>query len=102
VISIWFLVLLLLWPQKSFCQLNAKVDSVNLIINEFMCENKVPGFAVSIIKDSAIAWSNAFGLADINSSRPMSIDAIINIASISKTITAAAKRRNSISGFMLV
>jgi CubicO group peptidase (beta-lactamase class C family) len=55
-----------------------------------MAEKKVPGFAVCLVKDSTMIWSKSYGLADIKNNIPLSIDAIMNIGSISKTFTATA------------
>ena len=48
------------------------------------------GFAMALIDDSGMSWSDARGYADIAGQRPMSIDTVQNIASISKTITATS------------
>lgn len=55
-----------------------------------MAENHVPGFACAVINNNGIRWSKSYGLADIENNIPMSINGIMNIASISKTITATA------------
>jgi CubicO group peptidase (beta-lactamase class C family) len=55
-----------------------------------MTENHVPGLACAVIKNNRIYWSKAYGLADVENNIPMSVDGIMNIASISKTITATA------------
>ena len=55
-----------------------------------MTENHVPGLACAVIKNHRIYWSKAYGLADVENNIPMSVDGIMNIASISKTITATA------------
>jgi len=69
-----------------------QIDSISIddLIDKYMAENFVPGFACAIIKNNGISWSKAYGLADVENNIPMSINGIMNIASISKTITATA------------
>jgi CubicO group peptidase (beta-lactamase class C family) len=50
----------------------------------------IPGVAACIIKDGDIAWSHTYGFADIERKVPMSLDALQNIGSISKTFTTTA------------
>jgi len=71
-------------------QAQSKYDSVDNSIRNFMAEKKIPGFVACIVKDNAILWSNSYGQADIENKVPMSLDAIMNIGSISKTFTATA------------
>ena len=71
-------------------QAQSKYDSIDSSIRDFMTEKKIPGFVACIVKGNAIVWSNNYGLADIQSNISMSLDAIMNIGSISKTFTATA------------
>jgi CubicO group peptidase (beta-lactamase class C family) len=71
-------------------QAQLKSDSIDLSIREFMAKEMIPGFAACIVKDSSIIWSGSYGQADIKNNRPMSLDGIMNIGSISKTFTATA------------
>jgi CubicO group peptidase (beta-lactamase class C family) len=71
-------------------QAQLKSDSIDISIREFMSKEKVPGFAACIVKDSSIIWSESYGQADIKNNKPMSLDGIMNIGSISKTFTATA------------
>ena len=45
------------------------------------------GFAMALIDKDGIYWSSAHGHADIDADRPMTTDTVMNIASISKTVT---------------
>jgi CubicO group peptidase (beta-lactamase class C family) len=47
-----------------------------------------PGLAACRIEGSQVVWSAGFGWADIENKIPMTPDVILNIASVSKTITA--------------
>lgn len=64
-------------------------DVEKYIVNQLI-ENKIPGIACCVVKDNRMIWSGAYGWANIEKGIPMSIDGIMNIASISKTFTATA------------
>ncbi len=55
-----------------------------------MEEGPIPGLAVAAVKDGRLNWAKGFGFADLEKRIPMTPETIINIGSISKTITAAA------------
>jgi len=48
------------------------------------------GVSMALIDGSGMTWSEARGYADIAAQVPMSIDTVLNIASISKTVTATS------------
>ncbi len=89
-VNIFILSLFLFSTNKCMSQENQLNNSLNSIISKYMDKNKVAGLSVSVIKNESIFWSNSYGYANIGKSIPMSVDAIMNIASISKTITAMA------------
>jgi CubicO group peptidase (beta-lactamase class C family) len=89
-INYFFIVSAFLLCNYAFSQEHFDHDSAKAIIKNYINEHHIPGFAVGIIKNDKIIWSDAQGKANIEKDIPMSIDAIMNIASISKTITATA------------
>jgi CubicO group peptidase (beta-lactamase class C family) len=48
------------------------------------------GFSMALIDENGINWSESRGYADLARQRPMSIDTLMNIASISKTVTGTS------------
>jgi CubicO group peptidase (beta-lactamase class C family) len=50
----------------------------------------VPGSVISYIDDGAVAWTRAFGLADVSTGTPMSPDMVFEFGSCGKVITAWA------------
>jgi len=48
----------------------------------------VPGFAVAVIKDGEVIWSDGYGVADVEAGTPVTADTIFPAASISKVVTA--------------
>lgn len=63
---------------------------VEKYIVKHLIENKIPGFAGCVVKENRMIWSGAYGWSNIENGVCMSIDGIMNIASISKTFTATA------------
>ncbi len=59
-------------------------------LNQLMAEQGVPGVALAIVHDQAVAFMGGFGYADIVAERAMTADTICAVASISKTFTASA------------
>jgi CubicO group peptidase (beta-lactamase class C family) len=55
--------------------------------------NQVPGAVVSYIKNGEVAWTKAFGLADLRTSAPMRPDMVFNHGSDGKVMTAWAMMR---------
>ena len=49
-----------------------------------------PGFAAGLIRDRKLSWTWGYGFADVESSTPMTADTLLNVASVSKTVTATA------------
>src|SRR5579862_9747383 len=48
------------------------------------------GMACAIVGPGQVRWSGGFGLANIERRQPMLADTFINVASVSKTVTATA------------
>ena len=65
-------------------------DAISRFAADYMEEKKIPGMAAAIVADGAVVWAAGWGWSDIAAGRPMTADTIINIASITKTVTNAA------------
>ncbi len=85
VLSIIFLIC-----NTSYSQIQTGYDSIDVFIKKRMEQYHIPGIAACVVKGGKIEWSNAYGLANIANKIPFTTDAIMNVASISKTITATA------------
>ncbi|WP_282044521.1 serine hydrolase domain-containing protein [Winogradskyella flava] len=68
----------------------SKVDSLDQFIMNQAKKFHIPGIAACVIKNDKIIWSNSYGYRDIENEKKMATTSIMNIASISKTITATA------------
>ncbi|MXX77743.1 MAG: beta-lactamase family protein [Gemmatimonadales bacterium] len=63
-----------------------------------MAELAVPGVSVAVMIDGEIAWARGYGLADIESGRPVTPNTLFQAASISKPVAALAALRLVESG----
>jgi CubicO group peptidase (beta-lactamase class C family) len=59
-------------------------------VSEILGAGYRPGLAACRVEGKRVAWSAGFGLADLENKVAMTPDSILNIASVSKTITATA------------
>jgi CubicO group peptidase (beta-lactamase class C family) len=58
-----------------------------------LLSNKVPGAVVSCIQNGGVAWTKAFGVADLKTRSPMRPDMVFNHGSDGKVLTAWAMMR---------
>lgn len=59
-------------------------------VTELMADAGVPGVSVAAVDKGRILGGWGFGLADLAARRPMTADTVINIASVTKTMTCVA------------
>lgn len=48
----------------------------------------IPGCNIALVKDGEIAWTDAYGYADVASGRAMTVDTPMSVQSITKSVTA--------------
>jgi CubicO group peptidase (beta-lactamase class C family) len=60
---------------------------------ELMQRFHVPGVSVAVILDFKIHWVKAYGIADVESGRPVETNTLFQAASISKPVAAMAAMR---------
>ena len=60
---------------------------------ELMVRLHVPGLSIAVIRDFKIHWVKAYGIADVESHRPVETNTLFQAASISKPLTAMAAMR---------
>ena len=60
---------------------------------ELLASNRVPGAVVSYIKNGEVAWTKAFGVANLQTGTPMQPDMVFNHGSNGKVMTAWALMR---------
>lgn len=69
---------------------NAVVARADQIVGDILARQPVPGLGVGIVHSGELVWGRGFGMADIESKRPVDIDTVFRIGSISKTMVAMA------------
>ncbi len=65
-------------------------DSLTTALTSVFEQSGVPGCAVVIVNRNGIIYQNSFGYADVTYKKPFTSETRINIASVSKTVVAAA------------
>jgi serine beta-lactamase-like protein LACTB len=68
----------------------AAADAVDAMIGAQMAQLSIPGLSVAIASDAGLMWSAGYGTADLENDVPARAGTVYRLASISKTVTAAA------------
>lgn len=71
----------------------ARLEAIRSLITKEMAEQNIPGLSVAVGVDGEVAWTQGFGLADLENVVPASEETVYRLASISKPITAVAALR---------
>ena len=69
------------------------IASSEALIRTQMTENPVPGFAIAVMVDGEVVWSDGYGYADLEQQVPMTPYSKLRIGSVSKPMAAAAAMR---------
>ena len=72
-------------PQDS---LGSFSDDLDERIPNLMEKYDIPGVSMALIQDGELVWSGAYGYADVEREREMTIEAVCRAESISKPVTA--------------
>ena len=59
-------------------------------LSELMKQYNVPGVSVAVIQDFKIQWAKGYGIADSETTKPVTTDTLFQAASISKPVNAMA------------
>jgi serine beta-lactamase-like protein LACTB len=84
-----FLTTSLGWAQDSSLT-QTQINTVEKAVTAFMTQQRAPSVSVAIVKDGKLAWTGAYGSADLENSVPAKTSTMYRLASISKPITATA------------
>jgi CubicO group peptidase (beta-lactamase class C family) len=57
-------------------------------IPALMKKYAIPGVSMALIQDGELVWSGAYGYADLEQAREMTVDAVCRAESVSKSVTA--------------
>jgi CubicO group peptidase (beta-lactamase class C family) len=69
---------------------NQRLSYIRSVMNRHVAEKQIPGAVCLIARRGKIAYQEAFGLADIEAGKPMQLDTIHRIYSMTKPITSVA------------
>ena len=69
---------------------NDSIDILTDIASKYTAKNNPPGLSVTLIKDGKTFWTFNYGYSNLSNKNPFDNSNIMNIGSISKTITATA------------
>ena len=80
---------------------SSRLAHIRAVMNRHVAENRIPGASGLILRRGKIAYQETFGMADIEAGKPMRMDTIHRIYSMSKPITSVAVIGNALraSGF---
>jgi CubicO group peptidase (beta-lactamase class C family) len=67
-----------------------RLSSIRTAMNKYVAEKRIPGASALIARRGKIAYQEAFGMADVEAGKPMKLDTIHRIYSMSKPITSLA------------
>ena len=65
------------------------LDGFDAEIEQVMTDWSVPGLAIGVVKDSAVVFSQGFGVRDTEAETPVTDETLFAIGSASKAVTAA-------------
>ncbi len=68
----------------------ARATALEARFRELVEEHDIPGCAAALIRDSEPVWTGGFGFADLDARVPMTADTLLNVGSVTKTVTTTA------------
>lgn len=68
----------------------SRLHRLDAVIDESIAQKRLAGGVIYIARDGQIAQLKAYGMQDIEKRKPMPVDAIFRIASMSKAVTSVA------------
>jgi serine beta-lactamase-like protein LACTB len=69
---------------------SATVGQIEQLITAYMSAHRVPGLSIAVVVDGKLAWSNGYGMANLENFVPAKASTAFRSASIGKTMTATA------------
>jgi CubicO group peptidase (beta-lactamase class C family) len=69
---------------------NEKERSIDKFIKSIMDANQIPGLAIAIVEDNQIFTAKAFGVKNLDTKEPITVESVFHMASVSKPFAATA------------
>ena len=79
---------------------DAFVEYLDATAPDLLAEHHVPGMTVALVEGGRVSWTGAYGVQDAGTSEPMRPDVLLQVASVSKSITAYAVMRLAQDGLL--
>jgi len=73
---------------------------LDTMVPQLMDRYAVPGASIAIVEEGEVVWTAAYGLADVEDARPMTVDSVCRAQSISKSLTAWGVMRLAEAGLV--
>lgn len=67
-----------------------RLSRIDAAIEAEVAAGKIPGAVALVVRNGEVAYHRSFGYADIDENRPMQLDSIFRIASMTKAVTSVA------------
>jgi CubicO group peptidase (beta-lactamase class C family) len=67
-----------------------RLQRISTLMNRYVSEHKIAGILATVARRGQTVYLEKFGLADVETARPMQLDTILRIMSMSKPITSVA------------
>lgn len=81
------------WAQAGTAAGNESSTVSQLLLNELIAANGVPGMGAAVWRDGEIIWTGSAGVRDVERQLPVDQGTVFRLASVSKLITATAVAR---------
>lgn len=76
-------------PEQVGCS-SERMKRIGTLLQRYVDEDKIAGVQATVARRGHIVYNNAFGMMDIETERPMQLDTIFRIYSMTKPITSLA------------
>src|SRR5262245_16429693 len=77
-------------PPEEVGMASARLANIRAVMDRHVAEKQIPGASGLIARRGKIAYQETFGMADVEAGKPMRMDTIHRIYSMSKPITSVA------------
>lgn len=77
-------------PPETVGLSSSRLEHIRTVMNAHVAEGRIPGASALIARRGKIAYQEAFGFADMEARKPMRMDTIHRIYSMTKPITSVA------------
>lgn len=80
-------------PAGGAAPLTTDWAPLEALVRDLMSKGGVPGVGMAIVRDGSIVWNRGFGVASVETGRPVTVDTVFEAASLGKPVFAYAVMR---------